>query len=145
MPRSTVHASSVVIYFAFAASALFIWFIAFFVTGWGTAALSDDAPADPAMFMRLYVAIAVLGLGVALYMRRRAQRMALTGAASPDRVMTTLIIAWGVLETVAMAGAVLFMLTASAFYLYIAAGTYVLGMVLAFPSSNLFLPDRETA
>jgi len=124
--------SARVIALALPAGVLVFWVIAWFLTNAGERGLSPGLlRGDVATWTWAVVALAGF-LGAFVFRGRALQ------AADPSRVLSTLIVAWALLEGPALLGGLLFLLLAANGILLGAACVYAMGLVLTFPRAEWF-------
>ena len=129
---------------AFPAGVVLFWVIAWFLTKAGGRGLSPGLlRGDVAIWIWAVVALAGF-LGAFVFRGRALQAANGTAEGRPPapggaaRVLTTLIVAWALLEGQALLGGVLFLLLAVNGILLGAACVYAMGLVLTFPRAEWF-------
>ena len=144
------YAVSRVVAGALPAGVVALWVVGWILTGGGREGMSPEA-LPPTLALWGWAAVAMGGFAGALAFRGRAlhEARALRGQAAEEarpevarRVLTSLIVAWALLEGPALLSGILFVLLGAAQILVLAVPFYLVGVALTFPRREWFGETR---
>lgn len=115
-----------------------IWVVCWMMTASRGEGLAAGAGLSPRLAFWIWAAVAVSGLAGALAFKSRALRV--SRRADFGQVQTNLLVAWALVESPAVLGAVIFLLLADAQILITALPVYLLGFAATFPRAAWFRP-----
>ena len=136
---------------ALAAGPVLMWIISWFVLRASGGGLASDAPLTPGAAMSAWGIAAVLGFGVALLLRSRAQEAAREAlgasgveeaAPAQDRVQVLLVLAWALLEAPAVLAGAFYLMLGDTDLIVAAAPVLAFGVLLTFPRPEWFPTPR---